>query len=176
MLKNKDKDKGKDKGKVKILFVCMGNICRSPTAHGVFEHLVKAENLEDKIEIDSAGTHAYHVGESPDQRAEETAHKHNVDLSYIQARKVHPNDFEYYDYILAMDLDNLSILEKDCPEDAKHKLHLFLNFAQELQQREVPDPYYGGRQGFENVFNMVDAASKGLLENIKTVDLSRLPE
>ncbi len=153
--------------KVKILFVCMGNICRSPTAHGVFEHLVKAENLDDKIEIDSAGTHAYHVGESPDRRASETALKYNVDLSYISARKVHENDFEYYDYILAMDWDNLDKLKSACPEEHQHKLSLFLDFAPQVSQKEVPDPYYGGIKGFENVFNLVNEASEGLLETIK---------
>ena len=158
--------------KVKVLFVCMGNICRSPTAHGVFEHLVKAENLADKIEIDSAGTHAYHVGESPDRRAAETALKYNVDLSYITARKVHDNDFEYYDYILAMDRHNLDILKSACPSEHQHKLFLFLDFAPQLPQKEVPDPYYGGIMGFENVFNLVNEASKGLLEAIKSRELS----
>ncbi len=157
---------------VKILFVCMGNICRSPTAHGVFKHLVRAENLDDKIEIDSAGTHAYHVGESPDRRATEAALKNRVDLSYIRARKVNDDDFEYYDYILAMDRDNLSDLQQACPEEFQHKLHLFLDFAPEVSQKEVPDPYYGGIKGFENVFNLVHKASKGLLEAIKTTDLS----
>lgn len=161
-----------NKKTVKVLFVCMGNICRSPTAHGVFEHLVRAENLSDDIEIDSAGTHAYHVGESPDGRAAEMACKFNVDLSHITARKVHWDDFEYYDYILAMDRDNLSHLQQDCPQEYQHKLHLFLDFAREAIQKEVPDPYYGGIKGFENVFYLVQDASSGLLETIKITNLS----
>lgn len=154
--------------KVKVLFVCMGNICRSPTAHGVFEQMVNNAKLSHLIEIDSAGTHAYHVGESPDKRAQETARSRGIDLAYIQARKVDENDFEYYDYILAMDSDNYAILEQSCPQQYKDKLNLFLDFAPEHPLNEVPDPYYGGIKGFENVFDMVDAASKGLLENIKS--------
>ena len=154
--------------KIKVLFVCMGNICRSPTAHGVFEHLVKNEHLSHKIEIDSAGTHAYHVGESPDRRARETAQTRGIDLNYIKARKVNESDFEYYDYILAMDSDNFAVLDNQCPEEYKQKLSLFLDFAPEHPLDEVPDPYYGGIKGFENVFNMVDAASRGLLKNIKS--------
>ena len=144
----------------------MGNICRSPTAHGVFEHLVKQNNMADRIEIDSAGTHAYHVGEKPDRRAQETAQKRGIDLTHIRARRVNENDFEHYDYILAMDSDNYANLEQICPVEYKDKLSLFLDFAPEHPLAEVPDPYYGGIKGFENVFDMVDAASKGLLNNI----------
>ena len=152
--------------KVKVLFVCMGNICRSPTAHGVFENLVKSENLEKQLEIDSAGTHAFHVGNPPDRRAMETAEKRGIDLSYITARKVSDADYGYYDYILAMDSDNYSLLDQDCPSEYKIKLSLFLDFAPEHPLDEVPDPYYGGIKGFENVFDMIDAASRGLLDDI----------
>ena len=158
--------------KVKVLFVCMGNICRSPTAHGVFEQLIKDEKLTERLEIDSAGTHAYHVGEPPDRRAQETAQKRGIDLSYIKARKIQESDFEYYDYVLAMDKDNYDILDQACPVDYKSKLSLFLDFAPEHAFDEVPDPYYGGIRGFENVFDMVDAASKGLLKDIKSLHLS----
>jgi len=154
--------------KIKVLFVCMGNICRSPTAHGVFEHLVKAEHLEEYFDIDSAGTHAYHVGSQPDKRAQEAAEKRDIDLSYIRGRKVCEADFEYYDYILAMDSDNYSMLEEACPEEYRNKISLFLKFAPEQPLDEVPDPYYGGIKGFDNVFNLVDAASKGLLKGIKS--------
>lgn len=153
--------------KVKVLFVCMGNICRSPTAHGVFEHLVNAERLADQFEIDSAGTHAYHVGSEPDRRAQETAESRGIDLTYIRGRKVKEADFEHFDYILAMDSDNYDSLEQECPEEYKAKLSLFLDFAPAHPLDEVPDPYYGGIKGFENVFNMVEIASKGLLEDIK---------
>ncbi len=154
--------------KVKVLFVCMGNICRSPTAHGLFEHLVNTEHLDDHFEIDSAGTHAYHVGSEPDRRAQETATSHGIDLSYIRGRKVKESDFSYYDYILAMDGDNYAILEQACPEEFRDKINLFLDYAPEHPLDEVPDPYYGGIMGFENVFNMVNTASKGLLEVIKS--------
>ncbi|MCU7799384.1 MAG: low molecular weight phosphotyrosine protein phosphatase [gamma proteobacterium symbiont of Lucinoma myriamae] len=158
--------------KVKVLFVCMGNICRSPTAHGVFEHLVNAEFLAEQLEIDSAGTHAYHVGSKPDRRAQETAAGKGIDLTYIKARQVCDADYEYYDYILAMDNDNYSLLAQDCPEQYQNKISLFLNFAPNHPLQEVPDPYYGGIKGFENVFEMVDIASKGLLDDIKKKHLS----
>ena len=145
----------------------MGNICRSPTAHGVFEHLVKAEYLADQLEIDSAGTHAYHVGSKPDRRAQETAAGKGIDLTYIKARKVCDRDYEYYDYILPMDNDNYDLLEQSCPEQYKNKISLFLDFSPDLPLQEVPDPYYGGIKGFENVFEMVDIACKGLLDDIK---------
>ena len=152
---------------VKVLFVCMGNICRSPTAHGVFEQLVINECLADKIEIDSAGTHAYHIGKGPDLRAQQTAAKHDIDLSYIISRQVNDTDFAYYDYILAMDNDNYALLEQACPDEYLNKISLFLNYAPHLALTEVPDPYYGGVKGFENVFDMVNEASMGLLKTIK---------
>lgn len=158
--------------KIKVLFVCMGNICRSPTAHGVFEHIVNSEQLAEHFEIDSAGTHAYHVGSMPDKRAQQTATNRGIDLSYIRGRKVNETDFEHYDYILAMDSDNYSLLDQACPEEFKTKISLFLDFAPEHPLDEVPDPYYGGIKGFENVFDMVDAASKGLLDRIKKQHLS----
>ncbi len=145
----------------------MGNICRSPSAHGVFEHLVDSENLSDLFEIDSAGTHAYHVGEKPDKRSYEEALKHGIDLSYIRARKVTDSDFEYYDYLLPMDSDNYQLLIQRCPDEYQSKISLFLDFAPEHPLDEVPDPYYGGIKGFENVFNMVETASKGLLNSIR---------
>jgi protein-tyrosine phosphatase len=173
LLKNKTsmddkKQEKKTEAKVKVLFVCMGNICRSPTAHGVFEHLVKQENLSHEIEIDSAGTHAYHVGEQPDSRARDTAEKRGIQLEHLRARKVKDDDFAYYDYILAMDTDNLANLQKNCPPEYQNKISLFLDFAPHHPLDEVPDPYYGGKKGFENVFDMVDAASRGLLDTIKS--------
>jgi protein-tyrosine phosphatase len=153
--------------KVKVLFVCMGNICRSPTAHGVFEDMVEREGLSHLIEVDSAGTHAYHVGNPPDQRAQETALKRGLDLSGQRARQARAEDFHQFDYLLAMDRDNYRLLSDICPSGENHKLHLFLNFAPELNLNEVPDPYYGGPSGFERVFDMVEEASTGLLEEIK---------
>ncbi len=153
--------------KVKVLFVCMGNICRSPLAHGLFQHLVSESELDAFIEIDSAGTHAYHVGEPPDPRSQETALKRGIDLSEQRGRKVAANDFEEFDYILAMDRNNLSILQSLCPPQQCDKLKLFLDFAPQMNETEVPDPYYGGASGFENVFNLVDAAARGLLSHIR---------
>jgi protein-tyrosine phosphatase len=152
--------------KVTVLFVCMGNICRSPTAEGVFRHVVENSHLSGKIEIDSAGTHAYHVGEAPDHRAQTTANTRGIDISDLKARRVSEEDFDRFDYIIAMDRDNLSILLTQCPDEHREKIHLFLGFAEHLNESEVPDPYYGGQYGFERVFDMVEAAAKGLLEDI----------
>jgi protein-tyrosine phosphatase len=151
---------------VKVLFVCMGNICRSPTAHGVFRHLVREEGLADVIEIDSAGTHGYHVDAPPDRRAVETAARRGVDLKDLRARLAVPEDFVVFDYILAMDQDNYRSLSRICPRGMKEKLMLFMDFAPELRRREVPDPYYGGQQGFDQVFDLVEAAAQGLLDEI----------
>lgn len=153
--------------KIKILMVCMGNICRSPLAHGLFDELVAREGLGDAIVVDSAGTHAYHVGEQPDPRSQETARCHGIDLSGQRARRVAGADFERFDYILAMDSDNFSILAESCPDEHRHKLSLFLDFAPELEEREVPDPYYGGASGFDRVYALVEAASRGLLAEIR---------
>ncbi len=152
---------------VRVLFVCMGNICRSPTAHGVFRGLVENEGLADVIEIDSAGTHAYHVGEPPDPRARETANRRGIDLSDLRARRALPEDFEYYDYVLAMDQDNYHGLSAICPAGQERKIGLLMDYAAKLRIREVPDPYYGGNQGFEKVFDMVEAAANGLLDDIR---------
>lgn len=154
--------------RVKILFVCLGNICRSPTAHGVFRELVIREGLDDIVEIDSAGTHAYHLGKPPDPRAQETAHNRGVDLSDLRARKAQPEDFEYYDYVLAMDLDNYNGLCDLCPPEYEKRIALFMDYAPQLKIREVPDPYYGGPRGFEQVFDLVEAAASGLLNDIRT--------
>lgn len=152
--------------KIKILFVCMGNICRSPTAEGVFRHQVAQAFQTDNIIIDSAGTHAYHVGSLPDRRAQQVALRRGYDLSSLRGRQVGPEDFHKFDYILAMDSENLANLLKICPPQEKHKLKLFMEFSGGYSQRDVPDPYYGGNQGFENVLNMVEDAGSGLLEEI----------
>mgnify|MGYP001816437879 FL=1 len=151
---------------VKVLFVCMGNICRSPTAHGVFRNIVQDSDLQDLIEIDSAGTHAYHVGKAPDKRAQATANSRGIDLSDLRARQVSDEDFAYYDYVIAMDQENYILLSQRCPDPHLDKIHMFMDFAPEMRTREVPDPYYGGPQGFERVFDLVDAAARGLLADI----------
>jgi protein-tyrosine phosphatase len=156
-----------NKMNVSVLFVCMGNICRSPTAQGVFERLVEEHKLSKAIEIDSAGTHAYHIGERPDERASAAALQRGIDLSSQQARRFSAEDFDRFDYVLAMDRDNYDILAASCPGGLESRVRLFLEFAPELETREVPDPYYGGPTGFERVLDLIEEASEGLLADIR---------
>ncbi len=162
-----------ENGKIKILFVCMGNICRSPTAEGLFRQLLVQHRLQDQVLVDSAGTHAYHVGNPPDPRAQEAARRRGVDLSALRARQVCLEDFAIFDYILAMDEDNLAHLRALCPPAQEHKLSLLLNHAPALGLREVPDPYYGGSTGFERVLDMIEMACMGLLEFLRDRHLQR---
>ncbi|MEW8291374.1 MAG: low molecular weight protein-tyrosine-phosphatase [Candidatus Thiodiazotropha endolucinida] len=155
-----------DNIKINILFVCMGNICRSPTAQGVFRDIVEKQGLSDYIATDSAGTIDYHTGSKPDRRARETAIKRGLDLSDLRARIVTSEDFERFDYVIAMDRSNYADLEALCPPGREDRLHLFLDFAPHQPVREVPDPYYGGAAGFDRVFDLVEEASRGLLDNI----------
>jgi len=152
----------------------MGNICRSPTAQGVFEAVVETVGLQDQINIDSAGTHAYHVGESADRRAQQAARQRGIDLSQQHARKTVRHDCDQFDYILAMDEDNLALLTQMCPIAQQHKIGLFLNYADTRVTQgttDVPDPYYGGTQGFERVLDLVESAAQGLLRHIQKTDL-----
>lgn len=153
------------KEKTSVLFVCMGNICRSPTAEGVFRHHVTEAGLSDTIIIDSAGTHAYHVGHAPDRRASAAAERRGISLGDIRARRVSDEDFERFDYIIAMDLDNVERLKDEAPPKHHRKVKLFLEFSPG-KEREVPDPYYGGASGFERVLDLVEEASRGLLETL----------
>ncbi len=153
--------------KVKVLMVCMGNICRSPLAHGRFQALVEEQGLADRIQIDSAGTHAYHVGKQPDPRSQDVALRNGLDLSSQRARQVSPDDFERFDYIIAMDRDNYAILQSHANEGNRHKLKMFLDYVPGVPEDEVPDPYYGGPDGFNHVYRLVDAASQGLLKAIR---------
>ena len=152
---------------LKILFVCLGNICRSPSAEGVFRQKLEQAGLSDRVEVDSAGTHAYHVGSPPDDRAAAAASRRGIDLSGLRGRQVSPDDFEHYDYILAMDRDNLADLLAMSPAEHQHKIRLFLDFAGAGTGPEVPDPYYGGSDGFERVLDMLEQASDGLLLVLK---------
>lgn len=144
----------------------MGNICRSPTAEGVFSHLLSSRQLTDCFEVDSAGTHAYHEGEAPDLRAQKAARDRGIELKHQRARKVIFEDFERFDYILAMDNDNFQALHQACPDEYKEKLALLLDYAPQLSNREVPDPYYGGSFGFERVLDMVETAAEGFLQTL----------
>jgi len=145
----------------------MGNICRSPTAEAVFRNCVEREKLAELIEIDSAGTHDYHIGALPDSRTQLAAKHRGYDMSKLRGRQVEVSDFSRFDYVLAMDEANLSILKRLRPREAKSHLGLFLEFAERHCEREVPDPYYGGADGFERVLDMVEDATNGLLQHIK---------
>ena len=155
-----------NKQQTNILFVCMGNICRSPTAEGVFAHFVKEAGLDGRVKIDSAGTHAYHVGEPPDRRARAAAERRGYTLEHIRARRVDARDFERFDYVIAMDRDNLAALKDNAEPEQHGKIRLFLDFASGPES-EVPDPYYGGAAGFERVLDLVEEASRGLLETLR---------
>ena len=150
---------------VRVLFVCMGNICRSPTAQALFREAVTAARLDDEITTDSAGTHAYHIGNPPDARATATALERHIDMTDLRARQVCEPDFEQFDYVVAMDRDNLALLEASCPSEAQDRLSLMLDWAEGWGD-EVPDPYYGSDEGFIRVLDMLTAASQGLLAHI----------
>ncbi len=152
---------------MRILFVCLGNICRSPTAEVVFRAVSSREAPDLVLEIDSAGTAGYHVGELPDRRTRQAAARRGYDLSALRARVVEPDDFEHYDLILAMDRENLRALERRAPAHARDRLRLFLEFAPEAGVSEVPDPYYGGPNGFEDVLDLIEAASRGLVAHLR---------
>jgi protein-tyrosine phosphatase len=151
----------------KILFVCMGNICRSPTAEGVFRKMVQESGLNKDVRLESAGTHSYHVGEAPDVRAQASARKRGYEISEICARQIRAEDFREFDYILAMDWDNLQLLQQQCPRQYQHKLMLLMRFANEFEEATVPDPYYGGPDGFNKVLDYVEDACAGLLEVVR---------
>ena len=155
-----------DKRMIRLLFVCTGNICRSPTAEGVFRHLLSKKNITDRVEVASAGTHGYHVGEAPDQRAQRAATRRGYDLSRIRARKVVPQDLDYFDMILAMDRNALESLRLICPVELQSRLGLFMDYSEAFEGDEVPDPYYGSGQGFDLVLDMVEDAGRGLIDKV----------
>lgn len=148
---------------MKVLFVCMGNICRSPTVEGVARALIKKAGLGEHFELDSAGTHDHHVGEAPDRRSQQAAMKRGYDLSDLRARQVAKDDFHRFDKILAMDHRNLAALKDFCPSHLHHKLALFLDYAEGFEEEEVPDPYYGGATGFEHVLDLAEDGVRGLI-------------
>ena len=145
----------------------MGNICRSPTAETVFRHAVIEAGLDKDIECDSAGTHGYHVGDPPDRRSQQAALNRGYDMSLLRGRQVGKQDFERFDHVVAMDRNNLSLLEELCPPQHAHKLALFCDFHQDYARREVPDPYYGGTQGFDQVLDMIEVVSGNLVERLR---------
>jgi protein-tyrosine phosphatase len=152
---------------VRILFVCLGNICRSPTAEAVVRTLAALEAPELGLEVDSAGTAGYHVGDAPDPRMRAAAARRGYDLEPLRARIVEPADFERFDLILAMDRENLAVLHRRAPERVRERVRLFLEFAPQGDPQEVPDPYYGGPNGFEEVLDLIESAARGLLTDLR---------
>lgn len=157
----------REKRHFRILFVCLGNICRSPTAEIVFREVVAREAPDLAVEIDSAGTAGYHVGNPPDQRMHMAALRRGYDMSALRARVVEPQDFARFDLILAMDRANLAVLKRRAPPAARERIRLLLEFALEADVAEVPDPYYGGPNGFEEVLDLIEAATRGLLQHVQ---------
>lgn len=154
--------------KISVLFVCLGNICRSPTAHAVFQSMVDSEGLSQHIRVDSAGTGDWHLGHAPDQRTSAVAAERGYDMSDLRSRLVEREDFNQFDYIIAMDSENLTNLHAMRPSDYSGQLDLFLDYSQQSEQTEVPDPYYGGDKGFALVLDLVEEASAGLLAHIRS--------
>lgn len=150
----------------KICFICLGNICRSPTAEGVFQHLVEERGLEDFFEIDSAGTSAYHIGESANSKSQRTANQYGITL-HSSARQFETPDLDYYDMVLAMDRENLSNIKSMASANHENKIGMLRDFDPEPGDGEVPDPYYGGREGFENVFQIVKRSCEQLLDELE---------
>jgi protein-tyrosine phosphatase len=151
----------------RVLMVCMGNICRSPTAEGVLRQYIKNNRLGDFVEVDSAGTHGYHVGEAPDSRTQRAAAVRGYNLSQLRARKVARQDLDYFDLILAMDKSNLDNLRRMAPPEFHDRIRLFMDYAKNFDDDEVPDPYYGLGHGFDLVLDMVEDAAQGLVEDLK---------
>lgn len=157
----------------RVLFVCTGNICRSPTAEGVFRVLADSRGLGGRIETDSAGIGSWHVGDPPDRRAQETALRRGVDIGDQRARTVRPGDFAHFDLVLAMDRGHYRSLAGSCPADLADRVRLFMDYASEYGVEDVPDPYYGDGNGFERVFDMIEGAAMGLLADIEANHLDR---
>lgn len=152
---------------MKILFVCLGNICRSPSAEAVLREIAAKEAPELRLEIDSAGTAGYHIGAAPDARSQEAARRRGYDMSPLRARIVETADFERFDLVLAMDENNLNVLQQRVPAAYRERVQLFLDFAPDCGMSEVPDPYYGGPSGFEHVLDLVEEASRGLIAHLR---------
>ena len=152
---------------VTVLFICSGNICRSPTAQGVLEGKVTQAGLTQKVFVDSAGTHGFHVGSPPDNRAQRAATRRGFDLSRQRSRRIVDGDFANFDYLIGMDHDNMHKLREACPPAHYDKLSLFMEFVADAEVEEVPDPYYGGTHGFERVLDLAEQASDALLEQIR---------
>ena len=156
--------------KHRLLFICLGNICRSPMAEGAFRRVAQEEGLLDRFEIDSAGLGNWHVGQAPDTRAQAAAADRGIDISSQCARQVRSEDFERFDLLLAMDSMNHTELMELAPENAQHKIRYFLDYAPNAATRDVPDPFYGGRAGFDHALDLIEAAARGLLSELLESD------
>lgn len=156
-----------------VLFVCMGNICRSPTADGVFRHMVAAQGLQDRVTVDSAGTHNYHPNSPPDARSQEHAAMRGYDLSTLRARQIQQSDFEKFDLILAMDWDNLALVQSICPCGLERKVRRLTEFCLTYEATVVPDPYYDGPSAFEEVLDLVEDACKGLMQHVRKAGVTK---
>jgi len=152
---------------MKVLLVCMGNICRSPSAEGVLRHYLELGGLAKRVTVDSAGTYGYHEGAPPDPRAQKAAIRRGIDIGRLRARAVEPEDFERFDMILAMDRDNLEDLHRACPPHRQDRLGLFMRYSSRHAGADVPDPYYGGPDGFERVLDLLEDAARGLTEELR---------
>ena len=151
---------------MKILFVCTGNICRSPTAEGVARRWLAMSGLEGQVAVDSAGIQGYHAREAPDPRSQTAALRRGYGLSRLRARKVQPKDFVEFDLLLAMDRDHFEYLRDRAPEGTSHKVRMFMSYARDVRRDEVPDPYYGGNAGFDVVLDLCEEAVQGLIDEI----------
>ena len=157
---------------VRVLFVCLGNICRSPSAEGVFRDLVQKTNQHDQIDIDSAGTGAWHIGNPPDKRAQKVALERGIDIGDLKARQVRQRDFEAFDLIVAMDASNRDDLMSNCPAHFSHKISMLLDHTIDQTGQDVPDPYYGGEDGFHLMFDLIERGAQGLLDHLARKHLS----
>lgn len=158
---------------MKVLFVCMGNICRSPTAEGVFRKLIAKSAFSSHWEVDSAGTLGFHAGDPPDSRSIAHAARREIDLTMLRARKVAPEDFERFDYVIAMDENNVQNLKAICPDHLSNKIDLLLNYADEHKRREVPDPYHGEAKDFELVLDLIESGCQGLINHLSEQQRTR---
>ena len=157
----------KSKNRISVLFVCMGNICRSPTAEGVLRQLIATEAADLEVTIDSAGTHGYHIGASPDPRSQAAARRRGIDLGGLRARRLVAADFERFDYVLVMDGQNYADANEIAPVHYRAIFRRFMDYAPETGRSEVPDPYYGDASGFDQVLDLTEVASRGLLKSLR---------
>jgi len=155
---------------VRVLFVCLGNICRSPMATGLFRYMVERAGCQEWIEVASAGTHDYNVGQPPDARAVTVLARRGIDIGDLRGRQIMPHDIEAFDYVIAMDRENYANLLVICPQGLEHKIRLLMEYAPHRPEREIPDPYFGGDSGFDRVLDMLEEAVAGLLEDIRRHD------